>query len=194
MITQITGLVVSISLGVAEICLGNIINLEVFVKDNIKISVGEICQLYIVMLFSAEKGYQLYGFLDKMEKEYFLLLCNCQGIGPKLAKTLLSNFSPSLIYDIIKNENQSILETVNGVGNKKAIQIMHELKKKQNKLPIPEGSSLSLPYDDLISALKSIGYHEKQIKEMIMNVQKNISWNNQTNLVDLIQYAIKSIQ
>lgn len=194
MIAQINGLVVSVEFGVAEISLGDIITLEIIIKESMNIAIGNISQFYIATLFSSEKGYQLYGFLDKIEKKYFLLLCHCQGIGPKLAMTLLSNFSPSSIYNIIKNENYSLLETVSGVGKKKATQIMHELKKKYHKLPAPNDISVSLPYHDLMSGLKSIGYHEKQIKEMLTNVQNNSSWNDQTTLVDLIQYAMQSIQ
>jgi Holliday junction DNA helicase RuvA len=190
MISKIIGTVHIVEVGVIEVTISSGIGFTLIVKNTIQWDINQIYEIYTACLFSAEKGYTLYGFLDKIEKDYFLILCECQGIGPKLAHTIISFLPPEHIFAAVADERQEPFEHIHGIGKKKANQIIHELKKKQHKLPVITDMLPANLYNDLVLSLKAIGYHGPQVDDMIAKVKKNRLHKN-NSLVDLIKYALE---
>jgi len=108
----------------------NNVGYEINVSTNtlINLTDNEMC-LYTYMQVK-EDGISLYGFLTKQEKELFLRLITVNGVGPKMAITILSGGSLSDITMAIISEDAKLLSRFKGVGKKTAERIILELKEK----------------------------------------------------------------
>jgi Holliday junction DNA helicase RuvA len=81
-----------------------------------------------------EDALDLYGFLSRAEKELFLTFLSMNGVGPKLALSLLSNASPSALLDALLSGDKEALTGIPGIGKKTAermfLELVDPLKKK----------------------------------------------------------------
>ena len=59
-----------------------------------------------------EDSHTLYGFFSIKERQIFRLLISVNGIGPSIARTMLSSISPDQIIDAISRENVSLIQSV----------------------------------------------------------------------------------
>ena len=117
-----------------------------------------------------EDEYTLYGFKEKEERELFLKLIEVKGVGPKTALPILATGSISGIMDAINRENILYLKKFPKIGEKVAKQIILDLKGKfiVENVEIDES-------DELIDALKGLGYKQQDITRIISKVEKDIS-------------------
>lgn len=86
-----------------------------------------------------EDGTRLYGFLQKAERQAFVMLQAIQGVGPKAALAVLDVLPPAELASAVAREDRAAVARANGVGAKLAIRIVTELKGK------PLGAGLPLP-------------------------------------------------
>lgn len=118
----------------------------------------------------------LYGFKTLEEKELFLKLIDVKGLGPKMALTMLASASTTGVIDAINRENILYLKKIPKIGEKLARQIILDLKGKvhTDKEVVEEDSN-----NELIEALKALGYKEKDIKHVVLKVDKEKSLEEQ---------------
>jgi Holliday junction DNA helicase RuvA len=121
-----------------------------------------------------EDAIHLYGFRTPVEKSFFQLLLSVSGIGPKLAKDILSNIQVDELAQSIQRGDLARLSAVPGIGRKTAERMVLELKEKVLKLSVtvsPKEESrpaTSSPLrDDVASALVNLGYKEAVVKKVL---------------------------
>jgi Holliday junction DNA helicase RuvA len=137
------------------------VGLEVFVPSNTYNALSEIGQPVELFTYLAvrEDSLKLYGFLQEEEKRIFELLLTVQGIGPKLALSVLSTLSPEMLANAIHQDNPDIIAHVPGVGKKTAQKVVLELKGKLLPGDMPAGLvAVSRLDTEVIAALTTLGY------------------------------------
>src|SRR3989338_6024696 len=116
----------------------------------------------------------LYGFLDRQELEFFEMLINVSGIGPKGALAILGVASIETLRKAISTDDIAYLTKISGIGKKTAEKIVIELRDKMGEEK--SGSSLREELDAL-EALKSLGYSQNEARDAL----KKVSSNSDTN-------------
>jgi len=124
-----------------------------------------------------EDAIQLYGFRTRSEKSFFQLLIAVSGIGPKLARDILSNIQPPQLAAALMQGDLHKLSAIPGIGKKTAERLVLELKEKVGKLDTGGGPSAAeavgrtLPesgiLDDVTSALINLGYKDLQVRKVL---------------------------
>jgi Holliday junction DNA helicase RuvA len=103
----------------------------------------------------------LYGFLRPAEKQLFEKLIAVNGIGPKLAITILSGMPADELTAAIRGNDLARLTRIPGIGRKTAERLVLELR---DKLPLAETGEVAIPpaatsvEEDVLSALVNLGY------------------------------------
>lgn len=127
------------------------------------LAVGDTVQLQ-THLVVREDALTLYGFTNHAELQLFQLLLGVNGVGPRVALSLLSFDEPAALYRAIANEDTTLLSRVPGVGKVTAGRIVFDLKRK---LPgfIPGTLSSADDSDrDAIDALEALGYSTSEAR------------------------------
>lgn len=139
-----------------------------------------------------ENTLDLYGFIEKIELEYFELLLTIPKIGPKSALQILNQADITLLNQSIIEEDPDHLHKLSGIGKKTAINIVAGLKDKVEPIfstgeekTIP--STLSSAQIDAIDALITLGYDAKEARTYITKM------NGETDAKTMIQNALKQI-
>lgn len=117
-----------------------------------------------------EDGISLFGFADLQEKGLFLKLTSVQGVGAKMAISLLSSMRPADISEAIATADSKRLSAVKGLGKKTAERIILELHGKISADELLGGESAggraaALPSeedDDAVAALMGLGFTKQE--------------------------------
>ena len=110
-----------------------------------------------------EDHIHLYGFIDAAERDWFRLLTTVQGVGARLALSLLSAVPPEKLGLAILAQDKPALAQAEGVGPRLAARIVNELRDKIGNLAAPVSAPLSVPANgqgatgDAIAALENLG-------------------------------------
>lgn len=110
---------------------------------------------------------EIYGFLTEQELEIFELLNSISGVGPKSALGILGNFKTDKLLAAVGQGRVDLLSESCGVGKKKAQRIVMELKDKIKKSKIIGDFSEIDVNREIASALKNLGYKEKDIESVL---------------------------
>ena len=117
-----------------------------------------------------EDAISLYGFLETAERDWFRILTTVQGVGARVALSILSTLSPDEIARAIAAQDRATLSRPPGVGPKLAARLATELKDKAAAFgiaPVPAtsrtaGEASPAPAgsvnEDAVSALVNLGY------------------------------------
>ena len=130
--------------------------------------VGEAVTLFIET-YVREDMIRLFGFQSQLEREWFRLLQSVQGVGAKVALSVLSTLTAPDLANAIALRDIAMVSRAPGVGKKVAERIVTELK---NKAPAFAGSASGTiglkqelgegvapaPVMDAVSALTNLGY------------------------------------
>lgn len=125
-----------------------------------------------------EDTYQLFGFMDKHERELFMMLISVSGVGPSTARVILSSLSSSELESAIASENATLLQTVKGIGAKTAQRIIVDLKDKikftddSGTLVSPKGITLTNTGHEAVSALVMLGFVKNASQKVVSKLIK----------------------
>ncbi len=112
----------------------------------------------------------LYGFASERERLLFDKLLSVGGIGPKLARRILSGTPPEELLAALAAGDVARLTRTPGVGKKTAERMVVELRDKVQELAaeLPETVRISID-GDLVMALVSLGYKQRDAEAAAAN-------------------------
>ena len=120
-----------------------------------------------------ERNLKLYGFLTYEELEFFKILRNISGVGPKASLEISSIGPPEKIKKEIEKGNEKIFEGIPGIGKKKARKIILELSGKLKTLE-PSAQKESFLRDETFLALVNLGFKKEEAKKALSQLPKEI--------------------
>ncbi len=176
MISRIRGTLVRKEIDRAEIATASGVTYELLIPASLFETlprVGREVELYAALV-SREDGLDLFGFPGELERALFAKLTSASGVGPRLALTMLGAMSASQLVEAIRGKDLDRLQTINGVGRKKAERIALELGDKLEDI-IPaavEAEPDRVRVEPAISALMALGYSRAEAEAAVRNVLK----------------------
>ena len=138
----------------------------------------------------------LYGFASKVERDLFRELVKVNGVGPKLALTILSGLPPQQFVACITAGDSASLVKMPGVGKKTAERLVVDLRDRVAALgveaPVPDGQSSATMVpashlDDAESALVSLGYKPAEATKIIGSIPEG----DTMSVEELIKQALR---
>jgi len=121
-----------------------------------------------------EDAIQLFGFADTAERDWFRLLTTVQGVGPRVALSILSALTPRDLIGAIAGRDQGSLTRAPGVGARLAARLLTELKDKVGAMPSSPGIAIQTPAirpaGDALSALINLGYRRPEAQAVVARV------------------------
>lgn len=123
-----------------------------------------------------EDAHILFGFSTEADRSMFRTLIKVNGVGPKLALTILSGQSAEEFHRCIHNNDTQALVRLPGVGKKTAERLVIEMR---DRLPDLGDSSVASvdkvqpvnnSKQEAISALCSLGYKPLDAGKMVQNI------------------------
>lgn len=123
-----------------------------------------------------EDAFQLFGFLTRPEKDFFIQLLKVNGVGPKSALSVLSGARLAQIQDWIEASDAKALSSLPKVGKKTAEQIILTL---QGKLVRVESKSkspkLTETHRQISSALTNLGFKNLNVDQFVATLAQTIT-------------------
>jgi len=135
----------------------------------------------------------LFGFINKTEREVFRLLISVSGVGPSIARTMLSSMTSEEIQQAIASENVPVIQSVKGIGAKTAQRVIVDLKDKILKtFDLDEVSvyTNNTNKEEALSALEVLGFARKQSEKVISSIIKT---HKDASVEQLIKLALKNL-
>jgi Holliday junction DNA helicase RuvA len=149
-----------------------------------------------------EDQIRLFGFLLDGEREWFRLLQTVQGVGTKVALSILGTLTPAELASAIALRDKAMVTRSPGVGPKVAERIVTELKDKapayadvDPAVIRPSGAldqrRAPQPVSDAVSALVNLGYGQPQAAAAIAAAARSAGEGADTK--SLIRLGLKEI-
>ena len=131
----------------------------------------------------------LYGFLSLEEKKAFSTLQTVQGVGAKLAMTIIGSFSVKELGNHIGSGDEKSICSAPGVGAKVAKRIITELKDVYSDESNNYDNEALTKRNSINSALINLGYSRTEALSLIQKIKSDI--NDGASIEDLIKEALR---
>ena len=130
-----------------------------------------------------------FGFRDKEKRDFFRDLLQVKGIGPQIGMALLNKYELNQIFNSVINKDNSLFNSVPGIGQKMTERLFLELKNKiKVTAKMEEDFNKQINHeirkeiknliDDLDLALKSLSYSSKERKKTLDFILNKIDKSN----------------
>ncbi|MGE0416676.1 MAG: Holliday junction branch migration protein RuvA [Acetobacteraceae bacterium] len=131
-----------------------------------------------------EDAILLYGFADAAERDWFRLLTTVQGVGGRVAMSILSALSTRDLLAAVASGDKASLTRASGVGARLAVRLVTELRDKVGAMPTtsgPMGEVAAIPtggvQEDALSALVNLGYRRAEAAPVVARVAEAMGDN-----------------
>lgn len=128
-----------------------------------------------------EDASDLYGFFTFEEMDFFEILMDIRGVGPRAALEISATGPLEKIKDKILKQDENVFAGIPGIGSKKAMTIILELTGKIKMLGQKTASA-----DEAENALVQLGFSKQQAKDALSHIPDNIK-----NTEERIKNALK---
>lgn len=166
------------------------VGLRVFVPAPVRgrTKVGEILLLY-THLVVREDALTLYGFESQAERELFNVLLGVDGVGPKVALSVLSTMTLDSIQRAVFADEADVLSRVPGVGKKTAQKMALHLKDKLKPMDaLARVAAMSDKDSEVLAALTALGYSVVEAQSAIQSLPKDAPDDTEERLRLALQY------
>ena len=159
--------------------LANNIGFRVLVPKPEQFTTNQEVELFTYLHWNQEQGPSLLGFTSELDKKVFLLIIECPKIGPSIGLSILAQIEAQAFLQLVATQNSKGLSQLNGIGQKKAEQIIIELKNKITKiaLSIPASDKEDHKYftmmNELTEVLASLNYSKQEVSNTIAHINKS---------------------
>lgn len=166
------------------------VGLRVFVPVPVRTraKVGEAAFLF-THLVVREDSLTLYGFESQADRELYTILLGVDGVGPKVALSVLSTLTVDSIQRAIFADESELLSRVPGVGKKTAQKMAIHLKDKLKPTDALAGVAAMADYDsEVLAALTALGYSVVEAQSAIQSLPKDAPRDVEERLRVALQY------
>jgi Holliday junction DNA helicase RuvA len=132
----------------------------------------------------------LYGFENEQDRQFFTLLLGVNGVGPRLAISVLSVLSVDAIRRAVVNEQSEVFARVPGVGKRTAQKILLHLQDRIQAGGALEqmGAGLAVADEAVLEALTTLGYSVVEAQAAIQNIPRDAPQDVEERLRIALQY------
>ena len=189
MIASLTGKIIALTSDTVILEVQGI-GFEIFISKSVlpTLELGQRLSLQ-THLVGREDLLALYGFESSDEKQLFLQLLGVDGVGPKLALSIISNLSIDNIRRAVLNEQPEFFSRVPGVGKKTAQKILiHMQGKIVGGLEGEISHRSSQVEDQVLEALVGLGYSIVEAQSAIQSIPRDTPDTVEDKLRTVLQY------
>ncbi|MDC3159941.1 MAG: Holliday junction branch migration protein RuvA [Methylococcaceae bacterium TMED69] len=132
----------------------------------------------------------LFGFLTTKERELFRVLTKVNGVGNRMALTILSGVSIGEFVRVVKNDQWQQLTSLPGVGRKTAERILVEVRDRLDSFNENFGidNSKVNVQNDAILGLVSLGYKKNEAVKFVEKANPDIYTSQ-----EIIRQVLKNV-
>ena len=153
--------------------IGFMLNISLSTYDVIAAAGQDEAMLYTYEVIR-EDAHLLYGFATKREREAFLQLISVSGVGPNIARMILSSMSVDEFSQAVAGNNVAMFKAVKGVGAKTAQRIIVDLKDKikpsDSTLLNQTSTATSEVFDEALAALVMLGFTQQASQKVLKSL------------------------
>jgi Holliday junction DNA helicase RuvA len=153
-----------------------------------KFKVGEIVLVY-THLIVRETELSLYGFETVADRTLFTTLLGVDGVGPKVALSVLSTLNLDTVQRAIFNEESDLFASVPGVGKRTAQKIalyLHDRLKPTG--PLQAVAAMTDTDSEVLAALTTLGYSVVEAQTALQSLPKDAPNDVEERLRMALQY------
>lgn len=147
--------------------------------------VGKVVRLAIQTIVR-EDSISLYGFGSASERELFKVLLSVNGLGAKLALTILGSLDENTLRDAVASDDVELLVTVPGIGKRTAGRMIVELKGRLGLAKGDEGSDPRMV--EAREALTSLGYETSEVRSALAGLE-----DSDLRVEQMVKQALKGL-
>lgn len=176
MIASLSGTILKIEAASLVIGVGGV-GVRVFVPRNVLENVGGIGRSLRLHthLMVRETELALYGFESEDDLQLFEILLSVNGVGPKVALSILGTLSPELLKSAVLREETAVLQRVPGIGKKTAERMMFQLRDKLDLTAATTAVSFVSDIDaDVIDLLTGLGYSIVEAQAALQKLPRDV--------------------
>jgi Holliday junction DNA helicase RuvA len=137
-----------------------------------------------------EDALALYGFWSERERALFERLITVSGVGPRLARGILSGLPPEEVLRALAAGDAARLTRIPGVGKKTAERLVLELREKAAELATAAAVSAEPGDEDLLVALVNLGYRRPDVDKALAEARRE---KEGAAVPELLRIALKRL-
>lgn len=176
MIASIEGEVIGLADHYIVVRVGGGVGMMIYIPAPLRARLRMMEHIFLfTQLIVREDLLALYGFEAEQEREYFNLLLGVNGVGPRMALSVLSTLSVDAIRRGVASEQSEVFARVPGVGKKTAQKILLHLQDRIQAGDILElgMSGMAGTDESVLEALTGLGYSIVEAQSAIQSIPRD---------------------